>query len=357
MTERKCLFIQALDGGSGEDVRLLNSAIVGGTAFEPLTPGIGAIGRGHGVLTGNALKPTATGTPNNQVQIAAGSAAVRGTQSPSQGSYVVGSDATVAVTISAKHATLSRTDYIVAQVRDSGYAALSGNDWLITTVEGSPGAGVPNVPHDALVIAQVTIHPTTVKPGGPTVIDAIDITDLRPQARATGGVTPVNSRNDMPDPQQDEFIWEIPTQVLLRYNAGSWTHVGSNLSADWTSFSPTLVNVALGANGTKFGRYIRLGRTVTGVAGFFVGTGSVTGSLGVRVPIPVYNPGPNFRYLCAARAFVAGNWYSSTAELNPSFDSTLIFNFATAGTAGWGAAVPAGWGNASLTVFFSYEAA
>ena len=353
MTARKCLFIQALDAGNAEDLRLYNAAILGGQAFNPVVPGIGSIGRGHGVLTGNAMLVYSSTTPDNVVHVRAGAASVRGTQAQSQGNYVLSMSSTETVTISSKHATLVRNDYVVAQVRDNGYATFSGDDWELDVVEGTPGAGNPAIPHDCLVLAAVTVMPGL----GSTTISSEFVQDLRPHARGTGCITPVSVRADFPNPMEYDFIWETSTNVLLTYIGGAWKHISSNLSADWTAYNPGLDNITLGSTGTKFGRYSRFGRTVIGVAGVFVGTGNVSGSITIRTPVPAYNPGSNVRYMCAGKAFVGGNWYAATAEINPSFDSTLIFNFATAGTAGWNATVPTNWTNATLTVFFNYEAA
>lgn len=357
MAERKCLFLQA-ENYSAVDLRTATAALLGGRSFEPLTPGVGAIGRGHGVLSGDAMAVTPSLTPDNQVHVAPGFAAVRGTQADTQGSYLCPLDAPFDLTVPPKHASLATNHYVVAQVKDGEYAAFTDNVWVPEIVVGTPGAGNPPVPEDCLVLAGLSIPAGT----GSTVVTSQNITDLRPHARAAGGITPVATRNDWPTPQNYEVIWEISTSQLLIRLGSSWVTVGRNLDANWQTYTPTFSNVILGS-GTRYGRYTRFGRTVLGVAGFDLASNSnVTGVLTATLPVPAYNPGPNVVYMGAGRAFIGSVFYSCTAEISPSFNPSLIFNFATAGSGAWNGTTPANWGGVpgetgQLRIFFNYEAA
>jgi len=361
VTERKCLFFHGAAGTpaySATDLRTFLAAVLGGRNFEALAPGTTMIGRGHGVLVPSALAVTAQGSPNNTVNVAAGLAAVRGTQVSFQGTYVCPLDTVEVVTITAKHPSLARTDYVVAQVKDAEYNTFPGDVWEVKTVDGTPGLGAPAVPADCLVLARVAVAPGT----GSTVITSADLTDLRPHCRPPGGITPVVDPAELANPQEYDVIWDRTASKLLLRKAGAWVTLGSDFSGEWTSFTPTFLSVTIGS-GTRFGRYYRLGRTVVGVAGFDLASNSeVTGGIILTLPVPCYNPGATFVYIGAGRAFIGTSFYSCTAEIRPSFSPSLMFNFATAALPPWGATSPANWADVGgehghFRVFFAYEAA
>jgi hypothetical protein len=177
---------------------------------------------------------------------------------------------------------------------------------------------------------------------------------------------PVNVRGDLVNPQSYEVIWETSTSQLLIRIGSSWVTVGRNLDANWQTYTPTFGGV-IGTH-TRYGRYQRYGRTILGVAGFELTapTGNVDAGINCSLPVPCYNPGSTIRYMAAGRAFIAGNFYSCTAEINPAFNPNLITHFATAGTTEWGNPTtnPANWGlivggfnTSQLRIFFNYEAA
>lgn len=358
MTARKVLFVQALSY-SAVDLRTATAAALGGRAYEGVVAGTGAIGRGHGVLSADALAVTASLTPDNQVHVAAGFAAVRGTQANTQGSYLCPLDASYPLTVPAKHASLSTSHYVGVQVRDAEYAAHTGDDWAPVIVEGTPGAGNPSVPEDCLVLARLAVAGGS----GSTIVTNTSITDLRPHARAAGGITPVGVRSEFPSPQNYDVIWEISTSQMLIRLSGVWVTIGRNLDANWQTYTPTFGGVALQGASTRYGRFTRFGRTVLGVCGFSLKSpGNVTGGVTATLPVPCYNPGSNVRYMAAGRAFIGTSFYSCTAEINPALHPSLIFNFATAGLPPWNATNPVNWGSPAgavgdLRVFYSYEAA
>lgn len=356
MTALTAGFIQATSY-SAVDLRRYTAATLGGRSFEAISPGTGPIGRGHGVLSADAMEVTATPTPDNQVHVAPGIAAVRGTQADNQGSYLCPLDAEFDITVPPKHVSLTTNHYVVAQVKDAAYAAFTGNVWTPELVPGVAGAGNPAVPEDCLVLARLTIAGGT----GSTIVTSSSITDMRPHARATGGITPVDVRSNFPTPQNYDVIWEISTSQLLVRLSGTWVTIGRNLDANWTTYTPTFGGLV--GTYSRYGRWTRFGRTVLGVCGFDLGsTGNVTGGITATVPIPAYNPGSNVRFMAAGRAFIGTAFYSCTAEIHPALDPLLIFNFATAGQDAWDGNNPGLWGtpgagNGQLRVFFNYEAA
>lgn len=356
---RKALFLEAEDY-SAVDLRTATAATLGGRLYEGVAAGVGAIGRGHGVLSADAMAVTASVTPDNMVHVSAGFAAVRGTQANTQGSYLCPLDSTHTLEVPAKHASSTTNHYVAVQVRDDEYAAHSGDDWTPLIIQGTAGAGNPAVPEDCLVLARLTI------PGGlgSTIVTDQHITDLRPHARATGGITPVAVRADFPTPQEYDVIWEWTTSQMLIRHGGVWVTIGRNLDANWQSYTPAFQNVLFGAGSTSFGRYQRFGRTILGVGGFSLSAaGDVPGSNGIvmSLPVPAHNPGSNVRYLGAGRAYIGSSFYSCTAEIYPAFNPTIMFNFATAGQPPWNNVTPANWNSGGtpgdMRVFFVYEAA
>jgi hypothetical protein len=360
---RDVLYVQG-DGVSPFQVALEDRSWVGamlaGNIFDTVTAGIGARGRAHGILAADALAVTTTGASNKGSVVAPGMASVRGTFTGQNGCYIVGNDANVTLTHADRHATLNRRDLIVAQVRDATYSGAS-NDWQLAIVQGANAASAvdPTVPASSLVLARVVI------PGGANPFSTSTmITDLRPHARAMGGITPVQTIADYPAPQDFDCAWEISTSTLKMRGGGAWFTIGRDLDVNWTSVTPNWNStVTLGAGGSQYLRYIALGKTITGVAGFTLGTGgALTGGLvldlidsGLPAPNPLGVTGA--RYLAGGRMFDASgvNFWSVAADINAS--NGLIENFATQGNAVWGPTAPVTWAvNDQLRVFFNYDA-
>lgn len=362
MTALSPLFNQALGLDTAAALRALNSAYFGGRAYEAIAPGAGAIGRGHGVLSPGAMRVTAQPTPNNTINISSGFAAIRGSTSNSQGSYICPLETSDTLTVAAKHATLTRVDWVVAKILDAAFAGVE-NEWELQMVAGTPGSGAPAVPEDCLVLAQVTIAPGG---DGITVISGSSIQDLRVQTTVTGGITPVSSTAAFPNPKDNDVIWDISTSSLLMYASGVWLTIGRDLDANWITYAPNLTGmVTLGTGGSSYGRYARFGKTVVGICGFELGTGGVINvslPLAIGLPSTAANPGgTNLRYMAFCRAFLGTNgltatFWSATGLIVPN-TNTVGF-FATAGTVPWiGPSTPANWhaGVAHMRVLFNYE--
>jgi hypothetical protein len=349
------------------DLRLVTSAILGGRSFDSLAPGTGMIGRGHGVLSGDSMLVTASPTPDNHVHVAPGIAACKGTQTNGQGTYTLPLSSSYELDVPPKDASLTTNHYVVAQVLDDAYAAHEGDIWEPQIVPGTPGGGNPSIPEDCVVLARLTI-PGGTTPAG-TVVESTHITDMRPHARAAGAITPVSVRGDFPNPTDGDAVWEISTDTLLMRRSGAWVEIAKNLDANWNTYSPTWGGVVLG-NGSRYGRWRKMGRTVEGVAGFDLGTsaggGNVTGGITCTLPAPAYNPGTNVRYLGRCRGRIGTGIYTGTAEIDPSIFASLIFNFAgdsdgltwdTNNPANWGATGVPSFNVSQMRLEFEYEAA
>jgi hypothetical protein len=176
--------LQALTTHAAENDRLMAAALLS-SPMTSFAGGVGALDPGHGVAISTDLAVTANGTPNMSVNVAAGSAFIRGTQSALQGVYHAINDATVNLSISAADPTNARRDLIILQVRDAAYGG-ADNDARLVVVTGTPAAS-PADPSlaaypNALVLARVTVA------AADTSITSGEITDLRTRVIGRGGV-------------------------------------------------------------------------------------------------------------------------------------------------------------------------
>lgn len=370
MPARKALWIPGSGGTPSYDAiddRSMLGAILGGDIFDTAVAGAGMIGRGHGILSADALAVTSSGSSNSSVSVAAGMASVRGTNSGQLGCYLCANDAAVTLALTVRSASLARTDLIVAEVRDATYSGAS-NDWQLRAVTGTNGGGVPAVPASSLVLAQIAV------PAGsnPWTVTAGNITDLRPHARAVGGILPIDDAANHPDPQDFDVVWESDTSQLLMRLDGVWQVIGRDLDTNWTSVTPNWGGTFVVGTGTQYCRYFQFGGNVTGVAGFerntptgpAGGTGDLFLDLAASGLPAVRSPGdtPGASHVAGGRAWddTTEKFWSCTASVDPV--SNRIQNFGTAGGAVWrqdtiNTPFPAAWNTGDhLRIFFHYEA-
>lgn len=170
----------AIDGNThpAQDARLALASLLGVNATSAFGGGVSTSDPGHGVAYATDLKVTQNGTPNMSVNVAAGTALVRGANQL-QGVYAASNDATVNLTIAAADSTNPRWDLVILEVRDSNYSGAS-DDARLVVVQGTPAAS-PSDPSlvsypTALVLARVTVD------AGATSITTAKITDLRTAA-------------------------------------------------------------------------------------------------------------------------------------------------------------------------------
>jgi len=146
----------------------------------------------EGVLNAGDLKVTAAAAGGMRVDVAAGTALVKGDSGvpgtgTSQGLFVAVNDAAIpnAVTLAAAHATLPRVDRVVLRVRDSSDLGSGADNAVIDFVTGvaTSGATLDNlagavaVPNDCLLLADVLI------PAAAAAVTAGNVRDRRKWAR------------------------------------------------------------------------------------------------------------------------------------------------------------------------------
>ena len=170
------IFLQA-GSHPAEETRLALSSLQGvGTAS--FSGGVGASDRAHGVVNSGdfAVTQRAAGA-NMSVDVAAGHAWVRGTESQHQGAYHVYNDATVNLSLAASDATNPRIDLVLIRVQDAFYSG-STDSASVAVVTGTPAASPadPSLPANALVLARVRVAATT------SSIGTANITDVRTRA-------------------------------------------------------------------------------------------------------------------------------------------------------------------------------
>ena len=180
-------------------------------------------GGSHGVVSAGDLAVSQNGTPNMSVNVAAGRAFIRGTETASlnQGVYSFFNDGVVNLSIGAADPTNPRRDLIIAQVRDANYSG-AAIDARLAVVAGTPAASPadPTPPANALVLARVAVA------AGATSITNANITDLRTRAASLGGVHVCTSTTRPAGASLDDgdTIFETDTKELLQYYsaAGVW---------------------------------------------------------------------------------------------------------------------------------------
>lgn len=203
-------------------------------------------GGGHGVMSPGSMAVSQSGTPGMSVVVAAGQCVVRGTESNNQGCYSGYNDADATLVIATADGTNPRNDLICFQIRDAAFSG-ANNDARLVVVQGTPNA-VPADPSlsttpNALVLARVRVNALA------SSITNANITDLRPQARALGGVVVCNSTNRPTGGSlyPGLFIYEPDTLRQLHYDGSTWW-----VDVAAGTYTPTTTNFATGTGGGAF---------------------------------------------------------------------------------------------------------
>lgn len=144
-----------------ENTRLALAGSMGATigAFSPAVANATLVGDpAHGRLLPTDLNVTQNGTPNMSVNVAAGAAWIRGSESATQGAYHVVSDAVVNLPIATADATNPRLDLVVVRVKDADYSG-SDNEVVFEVVTGTPAGTpvAPAVPDNGLALALISV--------------------------------------------------------------------------------------------------------------------------------------------------------------------------------------------------------
>lgn len=156
---------------------------------------------------------------NMSVDIAAGQAAIRGTNIALQGTYLVRSTSIVNVPVGTAHATLRRIDLVVARVYDRQADGGASYSWTIEVIPGIAGDfnGPPSTPFTSVALAEITV------PAASASIVAANITDKR--TLNTLGAVPLWIRSGG-DAQS------IPNNTLTTYAGATSSTVGVSTNAN-----------------------------------------------------------------------------------------------------------------------------
>jgi len=129
-----------------------------------------------GIIGSTSLAVTQNGTPNMSVNIAVGWAAIVGTSTTTQGTYVSYNDAVVNAAIATAPATNSRIDLVCLTVNDAYYSG-STNNIVVNVVTGTAAASpvAPATPANSIALAQVLVGTSVT-----SILNA-NITDVRVQ--------------------------------------------------------------------------------------------------------------------------------------------------------------------------------
>lgn len=146
----------------------------------------------EGVLASTDFRTTAAAAGGMRVDVAAGTAAIKGDSGVaaaglSQGLYIAVNDAAIpnAVTLGGSNATLPRVDQIVLTVNDTSDLGSASDALTLTAVPGTPtsGATLDNrngaqaLPANAIRLADVLV------PAASSAVSAGNVRDRRPWAR------------------------------------------------------------------------------------------------------------------------------------------------------------------------------
>jgi hypothetical protein len=115
----------------------------------------GAIWNVKGIADFGSYKVSQSGTPAMTISVAAGHALVEGTQTASQGLYIVYNDAAVTVAVTTASTTLPRIDRVCLTVQDAFYGGTANNQVILQVVAGTPNASpvAPAEPANSLTLA------------------------------------------------------------------------------------------------------------------------------------------------------------------------------------------------------------
>lgn len=200
---------------SGTELRLTTIApfIVGNGASLGVRSGVRVSGSGTDLLV------QAQASPNMTVKVNTGIFVAQGSISATQGAYGWALDTLTNVTVTAAHATLTRTDLIVVRIRDANVDTSGARDGTVTIVTGTAGAGVPALPTDAsyFEIARIAVGAAV------STITGANITDKRTFYAAVGGTVPYTTALGLPAGMPaGSRAYNLTTNLYYWNNGTTW---------------------------------------------------------------------------------------------------------------------------------------
>lgn len=147
-----------------------------------------------GIIGSTSLAVTQNGTPNMSVNIAVGWAAIVGTSTTTQGTYVSYNDAVVNAAIATAPSSNSRIDLVCLTVNDAYYSG-STNNVVVNVVTGTVAASpvAPATPANSIALAQVLVGTSATSIVNANITDVrVAVTTNLPVLTATGTATLTN---------------------------------------------------------------------------------------------------------------------------------------------------------------------
>lgn len=170
---------------------------------------------GGGVVTAVAGTMTVEVTPFT--------AWVDGGASDAQGGYPFVLDATKTLTITDGDAALSRTDTVVAEVKDNTHDASGSTTATVRVLPGTPGGGVPTLPTSCVPLRNIIV-PAGTSAGTGGLSGSNLSTDRRAYTAGLGGVVPVSgtTERDAMGARKGQPVFRLDTLTLEVFNGTSW---------------------------------------------------------------------------------------------------------------------------------------
>lgn len=289
-------------------LRNMSGALMGlpwGSHANAVTPTTRA--GAYGVVGSSDFLVTTTGSLGYSV--AAGRLVAPGTFAAAQGLYAGYNDAAVTGSVTARHATLTRVDYIAYRVRDTDEDATGSEDDGIVLITGTAGSGAPSIPSSLgtlAILCEITVPSSAA--GTP-----LTFTDRRMYASSLGAPilctsatrpTGISLRYGTPIFETDtlrELLWDGSAWVILSEPPQTWT-TGLSQPASVT-------------HTTTFARYQRSRGFFTAVATLTLTAGGAGAStVGLATPVTLTNAeaiGGSFTVYDSGSTIYAGSVYPS----------------------------------------------
>ena len=299
---------------NAEDLRVTDSEGPPGLATSGETNG--------GVMRPGDLTVLEDSPASWDVIVGTGAAIVGGTESAHQGDYCFYNESAETLTCSPAHGSLDRHDIVGIRVRDEEESG-TDNDAFLVVVEGTAHAtpADPTLPDNFLSLARIVLA------GGSSNIQQSDITDLRQQTAALGGII-VREQATRPTVGlwEGQYVHETDNDRLIWYSGTGW-QTAVQLGTWWT-WTPVLygTNANLG-NSTYTARYMMVGSTVHAVFTMAWGSTGVMATDALRISLPVEAADLNAQVIVGGGFGVddpggTPRWYTMTPYIDSVNDTT-----------------------------------
>ena len=268
-----------------------------------------------GIIGSSSLAVAQNATPNMSVNIAAGWAAIVGTSTTTQGTYVSYNDAVVNAAIATAPSSNSRIDLVCLTVNDAYYSG-STNNVVVNVVTGTVAASpvAPSTPANSIALAQVLVGTSVTSIVNANITDVrVNTTTNLPVVYLTGTQTLTNKTLTNP------IISAISNTGLISLPTATDTLVGR-------ATTDTLTNKDLTDSTNKFNWPSVAGKNAIINGGMEIAQrGSVTLSSATGYTLDrwsVYSPGgtftqdsttvpSGFRYSLKNVTSASGIWYTT----------------------------------------------